>query len=246
MATARTQSGTPISADRVGLESIVMLPNGGGTTRVREAVALGFIKQTADGRFVDATAEESAAAAAARNAQPTPVDDTEALPDRVANDTYNELVQQLPQEMLMGFVHKLTTAEGADQATYDNMAAALGVKSDDFRAGVSHVFDAMREQAVKAIADVGADPQAFETWALENAPREYRKAALEHAMKRNTSGWRALAEQYLQKADIDPEALAAHRPDIDVIRKLGNGDTLVNIPGYGEMALRVARRMGLV
>jgi hypothetical protein len=242
VATARSTSGTPQSADRIDANSIVVLPNG-MTVKVREAVALGFIKQNERGQWVDTTQAEREAAQRTEEQDTTP--DVESTGNEIADRTYAALAQAAPPQMLVGFVQKLVGGT-VGQSDYDNLAAAVGVDSATVQHGIGELQAAFAKQAAKVITDMGADPAALEAWAAANAPTEYARAIREQVLNRSTATWRELATKYLQSVDVDPAALAEHRQDVQVIRSLPNGDHVVRIKGYGEMSLRVARRMGLV
>jgi hypothetical protein len=242
VATARSQSGTPQTAERVTSDSIVVLPNG-TTCRVREAAALGFIKQNDRGQWIDTTTEERAAAQQTAEQDTTP--DVESTGDEIADRTYAALAQAAPPQMLVGFVQKLVGGT-VGQADYDNLAAAVGVDSATVQHGIGELRAAFTKQAAKVITDLGAEPAALEAWAEQNAPSEYARAIREQVLTRNTAAWRELATKYLQSTDVDPAALAEHRKDVEIVRALPNGDHVVRIKGYGEMSLKVARRIGIV
>lgn len=242
VATARSQAGTPLTASRITPDSVVMLPNG-MTVRAREAAALGFIKQNDRGQWIDTSPEERATAQQAPAPEELP--DVESTGDEIADRTYAELVQAAPAPLLVGMVQKLIGGT-VGQSDYDTLAAAVGVDSATVQHGIGELQAAFVKQAGKVIADMGADPAALEAWAKQNAPAEYHRAIREQILTRRTEAWKALTTKYLQSVDVDPQALATHRADVEVIRSLPNGDAVIRIKGRGEMSLRAARRIGIV
>jgi hypothetical protein len=121
------------------------------------------------------------------------------------------------------------------------------VNTADLTDGVGRIMEAFRAQAAGVLNALGvADLEGFETWAKANEPDAYRRAAREHALLRRTEVWKTLGEKYMRSVDVDPRAVSQHIKGARVIRSLGNGDSLIYLPGRGETSLKVARRMGWV
>jgi hypothetical protein len=211
------------------------------TVKVREAAALGFVRQNERGQWIDTTQAERDAAQQTAEQDTTPA--VELTGDSVIDNTMGELIAAAPPQMLTAVLTRVAAGTVTND-DIDSLGAAVGVNGDIIRAEMPAIQEAYAKQAGKALAAMGVDGYACQEWARTNAPAMLNAAIREQLLGRRLDGWRSLAAKYLQSVDIDPAALADHRPDVQVIRSLPGGDSLVRIPGRGEVSLKTARRNG--
>ncbi|AMK11342.1 hypothetical protein [Pseudodesulfovibrio indicus] len=240
--TARTASGTPLMG-RDGLtdESIVTLRDG-TEARVKDLVTAGILTKNPDGTFSEAPSPKTAQDKP-RQAQEA----REELLDEGNEKTLHALGHMVDQSTIYGALNRL--AAGDDIDSYIGRAASqVGKEPGEMAEIVGSLRSHFEAQAHRAVASMGLDPDQCFDWVRENRPRELHKAIMDHATRRTTAGYKALAGEFMADLDkVNPDAIlnADLGEGILEARQVGN-EIVLKTASQGEITWKTAVKMGLV
>ncbi|WP_124945159.1 hypothetical protein [Sulfurirhabdus autotrophica] len=230
LSTARTPFGNP--ATTLTKDSIIT--HEGMDMSLQTAHKLGLVSLK-NGEYSEASEQPS-------STQDEPEQDmSESMGDKVEAQL-TELANMIPVDFQTRVAESMISNGKID---YQNMGQTLGINSVELQQRVGVAEQAFRNQADKVLMSAGIgkeDLQGFVQWATSNKGEEFKRTQREQVYGRDTRGYQALARAYLNaNAPAVSSIPESYKP-----RTLRDGTTLVTLPGYPEMKLQVATKLGLI
>lgn len=144
-------------------------------------------------------------------------------------------------------------AKGEDVPTHvvGAMASHMGLEPGEAMETINTLRGQFEAQALHSVSGSGVDAQAIFDWARDNKPQELQRAIMDHATQRTVSGYKGLAQDYMNNLDsIDPEAIinAEFGGGISASMKTdsnGRKAVVLSTP-RGEVDWKTAMRLGYV
>lgn len=254
LGTATSPSGAPrLVGD---LKPTDLVDVGGMRTTVQNAERMGLIhRDPGSGIYSEAGAKDTKAppvaerASETRNTQEINPDVDQRLSTPGAEETISELVKATSAGAQVRALGQIINGGEVERNTLTALASEAGIHPDELSGKLTSVMTAFRNQADEVAKSVGvADVEDLWDWARTTKGADLRKAMSDQAMQRNTSGYRALAQQYVENMDRrNPEAiLGAQLGNGISVKKAADGRIVVAIAGRGEVSWSTAVRSGLV
>lgn len=203
---------------------------------VKTAVAMGYLRKTADSIYEDASSTKTEQAA--EDSEQDTIESGAVHFDAATEAAAAEFAERIPSPMQDRIVANVLGGRAVDPS----MAESLGMNSEEFAASLSKIQAAYSAQANQAISALGANPAEFVTWAQTNNLQAFQSAMREHFYARNPNVYRPLVEQFFTKRSPAIETLKAAGI---AVSKAHNGENLVTINGV-TVTRQVAARLGWV
>ena len=215
--------------------------------RLRDAIAGGFIIQTAPGVYAAAEASQEAA--------------PEVEPEQNKDELGGEAIEQEAEAVLGNLVAgtdpndqisavKQVVASPTGEVSPEllaHVAGTLGTNPEALAGQIETIRSGFEAQARTAVEAMGVNPDAVFEHAWANHPDQMKRVMNDHAMKRSTDGYKSLARNYIENLDtIAPEAvLGADFADGVTAREDGGKIILTDANGT-TYEWRTAVRSGIV
>lgn len=232
LSTAKTSYGSPTTT----LTKDTFVHYEGMDIKLEQAERMGLVKQV-NGQYVEVATQDRSTA---EQAQEQEAGETLGVSLEAELSTLAGIIAPSMQTSLVESVLR----QGLSATSLNGMVEGTGMSQEQLRARLGTVEQAFRAQADKALMSAGMgkeDIPSFVQWAQDKHKGAFDDACRNHAYNRSTSGYAPLARAWMNStmpnADSLPEALNS--------RTVG-GETLVTLPGYPEMSLKVATRLGLI
>jgi hypothetical protein len=135
-------------------------------------------------------------------------------------------------------------------SSLSDLAHFLGVDERKAHGQMLLLDNALEEQAGAALAHAGLtehDADEFAGWAETMRADELRQARLRHIYSGDLGGYRKLAKEYLSRTRSSRE-VAYRNAQVDprLNMRVINGKAVVTIPGFGEVTVEQALKLGLL
>jgi len=252
---AKSQTGMPLSRGELTPDSIISHPSLGGSMRLREALALGWAKQTPNGYVMagDMVSLDAAPAAGEQEKPAADKSDEVSLENVPGTSAGADIVhKQLRTAAGEAVYAGLTTAliKGADTtAQIEELARRTGQSPEHVKEAVDGIYSEYSASA-KAVAKANGvrSWDAFLAWASAEAPDAATDAMHELVSEHSAASLGRLAKQYARLGRVDysnSEILSAKLGDGIKSREVG-GKVVLSIPGHGEMGFDRAVREGII
>ena len=241
--------------DDATLDTIVSGPSiPGDGVRLRDALAAGFVSRDAAGNYVaGAAAEKSLADPKGDDDEKTDKDkgdtgDGEAL-DAEAEKSVDSLIESTSPDEQLAAIAQVAETGSVSEALIAQVAESQGVTVEAVGEQVGSVLASFEKQARASIeAASGVPSETVVQYLRENKLTELKAAEFEHATKRSTAGYTALAKSYVLDMDVhSPDAiLGATFPDGQSAHRDGRGNIIITASDGIEYPWKTAVRAGML
>ncbi len=262
-----TRMGTPTGTmEGLTPDTVVSAPSipGDGCT-IAQALAAGFIVQTAPGQYAAPDGSQQAAPdgsqQAATDFTEAPEDGKDSLGgeaiDPEAEKAFGDLIQGTAANDQISAVKQMIESPTGEMSPElsGHMATAMGIEPEALAGQVETVRAGFEAQAKATVEAMGLDADKVFDYAREHNPELSQKVVNDHVMGRSTDGYKALGQDYLTNLDtidpgalLDPEGpLKAHLANgWGVRRQDRSGEIILTDPNGATYEWKSAVRTGVV
>lgn len=249
-----SQAGMPLSRGELTPDSIISHPALGGSMRLREALSLGWVKQTANGFVMSGDFAKLDAVPAAEQELADDKGDDEVSLDSVpgtsagADLVHSQIRKAAGEPTYAAIVQAYVT--GQDPAA---QVAEIARRTGQSEAEVREATDGIMgefDKSARAVASANGvrNFDRFVEWASKEAPDAALDAFHSFVSDHDASRLGRLSKQYSRLGRLDysnAEVLSATFGDGITAREV-NGVVMLRVPGRGEMSFERAAREGII
>lgn len=248
LGTAMTPWGTPTTE----LKEDTLVTFNGMSMTLKNAEVIGLVTRTGNGGYAETNAARDGAvqelvaeldrlAENPTHTQPVP------FSDQKAEQAVAWLDSSLPPQARLALTEK-TLSGGVTEAELHNLEAVYGLPKDSLKAAVEQVSDAFDAQAVAAFTEAGLPAElveSFKDWANGEREAQYLDAIRQHLYGRNPGKYAALVREFMVST-VPSAGVKELEAQGYKVRVHSSGARLVTLPGYPEMQVSTAARLGLL
>ena len=238
-------NGRRLAPQEIRPDSLVTIQ--GVTTNVCAAMAAGLIRQSESGQYIGKSGESAAAPQQQQQQQqeqeqtPAPAVAEPMAPEVEA--VLTEAMPKLSQGTRNAIVTEAIANGSLSTELTQRVAEQLGISTDEAGDRIGKVLDGFAAQAHASIGSMA--PQVL-GWARQERAKELNDAMRNQAMNGTTSGFKALARDFLENLPTIPggaDAIINH-PDAQAwgARKERDGRVTVQTKSMGRVDWRTAMR----
>lgn len=243
LASARTQHGTtPRTLDDSCIISVA-----GVEMTIGDAVRYGYLNRNAGGGYLEprtqhfpgvANDPERVSASSAPAAAP---EDTRAMFDGETEGTLAVLADGIDGSILSAVATQMAVQfadTGGLEVNVEELASRMGTtpeRAGEFAQRYAHALTAQAHGHLEK--DYGIVGDEFVDWCRSNRASQFKAAVVEHANARSLTGYRTLAEEFLNSVPPSEEALRA----ANIPTKTEGGKLMVLLKGQWMTAAAAAR-----
>lgn len=132
---------------------------------------------------------------------------TEAV-DMRTEETFTAVVENTSAGTQIAAVQELATDGEIGERRMAQLASEMRIEPTQLQAMIDTMRPAFEAQANKAVEAYGVDPFEVWEWAQQHCPSKMQEAINRHLTKRNTHGYSALAQEFVENLDtINPDLI---------------------------------------
>jgi hypothetical protein len=202
----------------------------------------GLVKRDAAGNYSEVSAAEQAAA---NTPPPENVEQPEAFTAEADEAALANLAANVRPEAVQDIVTAFVSGRPLTPANLHDYGRQAGMSPEQFETALGGVMASFTQQANETVKKTGladSDLGDFYNYCEANHAEAFKTAKLDHALRRSTRGYVALADRYMRSVAPSENVLRAAGYTLG---KAGDGSTTVLING-AYVSLKVAAKTGLI